>query len=82
LFIAPYFSVRYVCTDNDISVNAQCTTKDAIDSTQRICEACVRGDMKRVSTDHLKEHQTETIRPGQKFTIDCYTHKHVIRAGN
>jgi hypothetical protein len=63
-------------------VNAQCTTKDAIDSTQRICEACVRGDMKRVSTDHFKEHQTETIRPGQKFTIDCYTHKYVIRAGN
>jgi hypothetical protein len=64
------------------SVNAQYTTKDATDSTQKICEACVRGGMRHISTDHRKEHQPEVIRPGQKFTIDCYTHKHVSRAGN
>lgn len=64
------------------SVNAQYTIKDAVESSQKICEACVRGGMKHVSTDHRKEHQSETIRPGQKFTIDCYTHKHVSRAGN
>jgi hypothetical protein len=63
-------------------VNAQYTTKDAADSTQKICEACVRGGMRHVSTDHRKEHQPEVIRPGQKFTIDCYTHKDVSRAGN
>jgi hypothetical protein len=64
------------------SVNAQYTIKDAAESSQRICEACVRGGMQHVATDHRKEHQLETIRPGQKFTIDCYTHKHVSRAGN
>ena len=32
--------------------------------------------MRQTSTDHLREHRQNPIRPGQIFVMDAYTHKH------
>ena len=57
------------------TINADYTQEDA-DVIRPVCEGCVYGGMRQTSTDHLREHRQNPIRPGQIFVMDAYTHKH------
>ncbi len=62
------------------SLGAQFTRQDA-ERTRELCTACVEGKMRKVGTDHHREHREEPLRTGQQFTVDCYTHTHSSRNG-
>ena len=49
-------------------LNADYTLEDG-QAVRTICDGCINGKMRQLSTDHLREHRVNPTRPGQIFVM-------------